>query len=70
MVIDVIRIGLPDRLQRSVGCTNAIESLMAMLRKVCRNVRLKAHKELSILRAALLGHQQALLGDNTNSRRR
>ena len=43
---------------------------MAMLRKVCRNVRLKAHKELSILRAALLGHQQALLGDNTNSRRR
>ena len=87
-MLTVIRIGLPDRLRRSLGCTNAIESLMAVLRKVCRNVkrwrdarmalrwtgtamleaeksfrRLKAHKQLPILRAALLRHQQALLGD-------
>ena len=87
-MLTVIRIGLLDRLRSSLGCTNAIESLMAVLRKVCRNVkrwrdarmalrwtgtamleaeksfrRLKAHKQLPILRAALLRHQQALLGD-------
>jgi hypothetical protein len=28
-MLTVIRIGLPDRLRRSLGCTNAIESLMA-----------------------------------------
>ena len=38
-MLTVIRIGLPDRLRRSLGCTNAIESLMAVLRKVCRNVK-------------------------------
>ena len=87
-MLTVIRLGLPDQLRRSLGCTNAIESLMAVLRQVCRNVkrwrdarmalrwtatamleaekgfrRLKAHKQLPILRAALLRHQQALLGD-------
>src|SRR5271169_5274338 len=83
-----VRRALPEQLRRSLGCTNAIESLMAVLRQVCRNVkrwrdarmalrwtgtamleaeksfrRLKAHKQLPILRAALLRHQQALLGD-------
>ena len=87
-MLTVIRLGLPDQLRRSLGCTNAIESLMAVLRQVCRNVKrwrdarmalrwtatamleaeksfrgLKAHKQLPILRAALLRHQQALLGD-------
>ena len=87
-MLTVIRLGLPDGLRRSLGCTNAIESLMAVLRQVCRNVkrwrdarmalrwtatamleaeksfrRLKAHKQLPILRAALLRHQQTLLGD-------
>jgi transposase-like protein len=87
-MLTVIRLGLPDQLRRSLGCTNAIESLMAVLRQVCRNVkrwrdarmalrwtgtamleaekslrRLKAHKQLPILRAALLQHQQALLGN-------
>src|SRR6266481_6175060 len=87
-MLTVIRLGLPDQLRRSLGCTNAIESLMAVLRQVCRNVkrwrnarmalrwtatamleaeksfrRLKAHKQLPILRAALLRHQQALRGD-------
>ena len=85
-MLTVIRIGLPDQLRRSLGCTNAIESLMAVLRTVCRNVkrwrdarvalrwtgtamleaeknfrRLKAHKQLPILRGALLRHQQTLL---------
>ena len=74
-MLTVIRLGLPDQLRRSLGCTNAIESLMAVLRQVCRNVkrwrdarmalrwtatamleaeksfrRLKAHKQLPILR--------------------
>lgn len=87
-MLTVIRLGLPDQLRRSLGCTNAIESLMAVLRQVCRNVkrwrdarmalrwtatamleaeksfrRLKAHKQLPILRAALLRHQQALLSN-------
>jgi transposase-like protein len=87
-MLTVIRMGLPPELRRSLGCTNAIESLMAVLRQVCRNVkrwrdarmalrwtgtamleakktfrRLKAHKQLPVLRAALLRHQQALLGD-------
>jgi hypothetical protein len=36
-MLTVIRLGLPDQLRRSLGCTNAIESLMAVLRQVCRN---------------------------------
>src|SRR5258707_1557624 len=36
-MLPVIRLGLPDQLRRSLGCTNAIESLMAVLRQVCRN---------------------------------
>jgi transposase-like protein len=89
-MLTVIRIGLPDQLRRSLGCTNAIESLMAVLRTVCRNVkrwrdarmalrwtgtamleaeksfrRLKAHKQLPILRTALQRHQQAVLGDQS-----
>src|SRR5471030_1218914 len=87
-MLTVIRLGLPDPLRRALGCTNTIESLMAVLRQVCRNVKrrrnarmalrwtgtamleakktfrsLKAYKHLPVLRAALLRHQQALLGD-------
>src|SRR5215470_13222812 len=87
-MLTVIRIGLPNQLRRSLGCTNAIESLMAVLRTVCRNVkrwrdarmalrwtgtamleaeksfrRLKAHRQLPILKAALQRHQQSLLGE-------
>src|SRR5438034_9178830 len=88
-MLTVIRLGLPDQLRRSLGCTNAIESLIAVLRQVCRRSeerrdarmtlrwaatamleaeksfrRLKAHKQLPILRAALQRHQQSLLGDH------
>ncbi len=93
-MLTVIRLGLPDQLRHSLGCTNAIESMMAVLRQVCRNVkrwrdarmalrwtgtamleakkgfrRLKAHKQLPVLRAALLRHQQALLGDQPIARK-
>ena len=93
-MLTVIRLGLPDELRRSLGCTNAIESLMAVLRQVCRNVkrwrdgrmalrwtatamleaaktfrRLKAHKQLPILTAALLQHQQRLLADTPIARK-
>ena len=93
-MLTVIRLGLPDPLRRALGCTNAIESLMAVLRQVCRNVkrwrdvrmalrwtgtamleakktfrRLKAHKQLPILRAALLRHQQAVLGNQAVAHR-
>jgi hypothetical protein len=33
-----IHLGLPPELRRSLGCTNAIESLIAVLRQVCRNL--------------------------------
>jgi putative transposase len=36
-MLTVIRLGLPDGLRRSLGCTNAIESLMAVVRQVCCN---------------------------------
>src|SRR5438128_1098797 len=93
-MLTVIRLGLPEELRRSLGCTNAIESLMAVLRQVCRNVkgwrdarmalrwtatamlegekgfrRLKAHKQLPILRAALLRHQQAIVEDKLVARK-
>jgi len=38
-MLTVIRLGLPVELRRALGCTNAIESLMAVIRKVCRNVK-------------------------------
>jgi putative transposase len=38
-MLTVIHLGLPDELRRSLGCTNAIESLIAVLRQVCRNVK-------------------------------
>ena len=89
-MLTVIRLGLPDGLRRSLGCTNAIESLMAVVRQVCCNGkrwrdarmalrwtataileaekgfrRLKAHKQLPILRTALQRHQQTLFGDQS-----
>jgi hypothetical protein len=39
-VLNVIRLGLPDQLRRSLGCTNVVERLTAVLRQVCRNVTL------------------------------
>jgi transposase-like protein len=38
-MLTVIRLGLPAELRRALACTNAIESLMAVIRKVCRNVK-------------------------------
>ena len=38
-MLTVIRIDLPDRLQRSLGCRNTIESLMSVLQQICRNVK-------------------------------
>ena len=77
-MLTVIRLDLPRELRRSLACTNTIESLIAVIRQVCRNVkrwrnarmalrwtgtamleakktfrRLKAYRQLSMLRAAL-----------------
>ena len=38
-MLTVIRLGLPPELRRALACTNAIESLMAVIRQVCRNVK-------------------------------
>jgi transposase-like protein len=38
-MLTVIRLCLPDQLRSSLGCANAIESLMAVMRHVCRNVK-------------------------------
>ena len=86
-MLTVIRLGLPAELRRALACTNAIESLIAVIRKVCRNVkrwrnakmalrwtgtamreatktfrRLKAHRQLPALKAALLSYQHRLAG--------
>lgn len=83
-ILTVIRLGLPPELRRSLANTNIIESMNAVIRQVCRNVkrwrdakmalrwtaagmleaakgfrRLKAHKQLPILKAALLRHREA-----------
>jgi putative transposase len=82
-ILTVIRLGLPLELRRSLASTNIIESMNAVIRQVCRNVkrwrdakmalrwtaaamleaakgfrRLKAHKQLPILKAALLKHRE------------
>ena len=79
----MIRLGLPLELRRSLASTNIIESMNAVIRQVCRNVkrwrdakmalrwtaagmleaakgfrRLKAHKQLSVLKAALKQHRE------------
>ena len=41
-MLTVIRLGLPDGLRRSLGCTNAIESLMAVVRQVCATANVGA----------------------------
>jgi len=84
-ILTVTRLGLPLELRRSLASTNIIESMNAVIRQVCRNVkrwrdarmalrwtaagmleaakgfrRLKAHKQLPILRAALEKHRASV----------
>ena len=81
-ILTVTRLGLPLELRRSLASTNIIESMNAVIRQVCRNVkrwrdaqmalrwtaagmleaakgfrRLKAHKQLPVLKAALEKHR-------------
>ena len=81
-ILTVTRLGLPPELRRSLASTNIIESMNAVIRQVCRNVkrwrdarmalrwtaagmleaakgfrRLKAYKQLPILKAALAKHR-------------
>jgi len=82
-ILTVTRLGLPLELRRSLASTNIIESMNAVIRQVCRNVkrwrdakmalrwtasgmleaakgfrRLKAHKQLPVLKAALQKHRE------------
>ncbi|MFP4043154.1 MAG: IS256 family transposase, partial [Rhodosalinus sp.] len=82
-ILTVIRLGLPPELRRLLASTNIVESMNAVIRQVCRNVkrwrdakmalrwtaagmleaakgfrRLKAHKQLPLLKAALLKHRE------------
>ena len=81
-ILTVTRLGLPPELRRSLASTNIIESMNAVIRQVCRNVkrwrdakvalrwtaagmleaakgfrRLKAYKQLPILKVALEKHR-------------
>jgi transposase-like protein len=81
-ILTVTRLGLPPELRRSLASTNIIESVNAVIRQVCRNVkrwrdatmalrwtaagmleaakgfrRLKAHRQLPALKAALEKHR-------------
>jgi transposase-like protein len=80
-ILTVNRLGLPEKLRRSLGCTNSIENMLGTVRRVSRNVkrwqnaamalrwtaagmmeavrgfrRLKAYRQLPILKAALVAH--------------
>lgn len=86
-ILTVTRLGLPLELRRSLASTNIIESMNAVIRQVCRNVkrwrdakmalrwtaagmleaakgfrRLKAYKQLPILKAALEKHRKPEAG--------
>ncbi|MDE0591173.1 IS256 family transposase [Halocynthiibacter sp. C4] len=86
-ILTVIRLGLPIELRRSLASTNIIESMNAVIRQVCRNVkrwrdaqmalrwtaagmleaakgfrRLKAYRQLPILKAALKKHRDPEAG--------
>jgi len=86
-ILTVIRLGLPIELRRSLASTNIIESMNAVIRQVCRNVkrwrdaqmalrwtaagmleaakgfrRLKAYRQLPILKAALKRHRDPEAG--------
>jgi len=87
-ILTVTRLGLPLELRRSLASTNIIESMNAVIRQVCRNVkrwrdarmalrwtaagmlqagkgfrRLKAFKQLPVLKAALEKHRNPQPGD-------
>jgi putative transposase len=38
-MLTVNRLGLPAKLMRSLACTNSIEDMMGIVRRVCRNVK-------------------------------
>jgi transposase-like protein len=86
-ILTVTRLGLPLELRRSLASTNIIESMNAVIRQVCRNVkrwrdakmalrwtaagmleaakgfrRLKAYKQLPVLKAALATHRKPEAG--------
>ena len=86
-ILTVIRPGIPPLLRRSLASTNIIESMNAVIRQVCRNVkrwrdarmalrwtaagmleagkgfrRLKACKQLPVLKAALEKHRDPQAG--------
>lgn len=90
-ILTVTRLGLPPELRRSLASTNIIESMNAVIRQVCRNVkrwrdatmalrwtaagmleaakgfrRLKAHKQLPVLKAALLRHREGASTSNVD----
>ena len=91
-ILTVIRPGIPPRLRRSLASTNIIESMNAVIRQVCRNVkqwrdarmalrwtaagmleagkgfrRLKACKQLPVLKAALEKHRDPQAGAPVDS---
>lgn len=87
-ILTVTRLGLPPELRRSLASTNIIESMNAVIRQVCRNVkrwrdarmalrwtaagmleaakgfrRLKAYRQLPVLKAALAKHRGPAAAD-------
>ena len=47
-MLTVLRLGLPAELRRALACTNAIESLMAVIRQICRNVKRWRHTKMAL----------------------
>lgn len=54
-ILTVIRLGLPSELRRSLASTNIIESMNAVIRQVCRNVKRWRDAKMNPARAAATG---------------
>jgi len=64
-ILTVVRMKLPMELRRSLACTNIPENMMGTIRRVTREAakgfrKLKAHRQLPFLRAALIAQQERL----------
>jgi transposase-like protein len=60
-ILTVNRLGLPQQLRRSLGCTNSIENMLGTVRRVCRNVKRWRNAAMA-LRWTAAGMMEAIKG--------
>jgi transposase-like protein len=60
-ILTVNRLGLPEKLRRSLACTNSIENMLGTVRRVCRNVKRWRNAAMA-LRWTAAGMMEAIKG--------